>query len=313
MYTTHLPTVLTTVGTSPSPAVGGPDRQSRDRSAHDGRSRAHWSSRSLPTRLNAEWRELCADGDAAATVGSWPRTQPALACVTALEQVPRRVSGADPGTRDDILWALLTLAQADDQLAGRAVLQVMMPKAVRVAMGVLRRPDVAGDRDEAFATAVAALWQVIARYPIERRPKRVAANLAMDTLAVVQRGHTGSSHFARTFPERPCADLREVCEPAQRDVDIDDLSGPVDAELLMLLAWGVRTGVLQLEQARFLARAYGLDGQPARSSAAVAADYGLSAAALRQRCHRLARHLGRAAVKAGITPAGDCPDLLGAA
>jgi hypothetical protein len=308
MHTTHLPTVLTTVGASPSLTANGPNRQSPGR-----RPRAHWSARSLPTRLNAEWRELCADADAVATVGSWPRTQPALACVTALEQVPRRVSAADPGTRDEILLALLTLAQAEDQLAGRAVLQVMMPKAVRVAMGVLRRPDVAGDRDEAFATAVAALWQVIARYPIERRPKRVAANLAMDTLAVVQRGHTGSSHFARTFPERPCADLREVCEPAQRDVDIDDLSGPVDAELLMLLAWGVRTGVLQLEQARFLARAYGLDGLPAQSSAAVAAEYGLSAAALRQRCHRLARHLGRAAVEAGITPAGDCPDLLGAA
>lgn len=63
--------------------------------------------------------------------------------------------------------------------------------------------------------------------------------------------------------------------------------------------------MLELAQARLLARAYALDGQPAGSSAQVAAQYGLSAAALRQRCHRLARRLGQAAVAAGILPAGD--------
>jgi hypothetical protein len=115
----------------------------------------------------------------------------------------------------------------------------MLPKAVRLAMSVVRRPDVDGDREEAYATAVAALWQVVATCPITRRPRRVTANPALDTLAVVQRGHTGSSHTVRSFPERPCADLRQVCEPVHYDPDPDELAVPSAAELLMLLARGV--------------------------------------------------------------------------
>ena len=266
--------------------------------------RPHWSASSLPSRLNAEWRELSTAPSAGSTLSRWAGVHPALAEAGSLQELLRQISRAEPARRDPMLVALLALAQDGDRLAGRVVLQVMLPKAVRVAMSVVRRPDVGGDREEAYATAVAALWQVITTYPIERRPRRVTANLALDTLAVVQRGHTGSSHIVRRFPERPCADLRQVCEPVHYDPEPDELAGPADAELLMLLAWGVRTGVLELDQARLLARAYALDGQPAGSSAKVAAQCGLSAAALRQRCHRLARRLGQAAVAAGMVPAG---------
>jgi hypothetical protein len=272
--------------------------------------RPHWSPASLPSRLNREWRELATAPAAAAALSRWAAADPALAEAGSLEALVRQISRAEPARRDPMLLALLALAQDGDRLAGRVVLQVMLPKAVRVAMSIVRRPDVGGDREEAYATAVAALWQVIASYPIERRPRRVTANLALDTLAVVQRGHTGSSHFARVFPERPCADLRQVCEPVHHDPEPDELAGPADAELLMLLAWAVRTAVLPLDQARLLARAYGLDGQPTAGSAQVAAQYGLSPAALRQRCHRLARRLGAAAVAAGILPAGDSQAAL---
>lgn len=267
--------------------------------------RPHWSASSLPSRLNAEWRALSTAPSAGSALSRWAAAYPALAEAGSLSELLRQISRAEPVRRDPVLLALLALAQDGDRLAGRVVLQVMLPKAVRVAMSVVRRADVGGDREEAYATAVAALWQVIATYPIGRRPRRVTANLALDTLAVVQRGHTGSSHFARRFPERPCADLRQVCEPVHYDPEPDELIGPADAELLMLLAWGVRTGVLELDQARLLTRAYGLDGQLAGSSAQVAAQCGLTAAALRQRSHRLARRLGEAAVAAGILPAGD--------
>lgn len=267
--------------------------------------RPHWSASSLPSRLNAEWRELSTAPSTGSALARWAAACPALAEVGSLPELLRQISRTEPARRDPMLLALLALGQDGDRLAGRVVLQVMLPKAVRVAMSVVRRPDVGGDREEAYATAVAALWQVIATYPIGRRPRRVTANLALDTLAVVQRGHTGSSHFTRSFPERACADLRQVCEPVHHDPDPDELTGPVDAELLMLLAWGVRTGVMELDQARLLARAYALDGQPAGSSTEVAAQCGLSPAALRQRCHRLARRLGQAALAAGILPAGD--------
>lgn len=261
----------------------------------------HWVRDSLPSRLDVEWRTLCVSPDTAAAVADWAISRPALAGLDTLDDVLRRITSARLAERDGVLLALLELARDGDRLAGRVVLQAMLPKAVRVAMSVMRRPDLLGDHEEAQARAVAALWQAIATYPVGARPGRVTGNLALDTLAVVQRGHTGSSFAAPTFPEQSFADLRVIGEAAADDVGPDDLAGPADADLLALLAWSVRTRVLELHEARLLARVYGLDGHRA-SSRAVAAELGISWPALRQRCSRLARRLGRAAVAAGIAP-----------
>lgn len=78
-------------------------------------------------------------------------------------------------------------------------------------------------------------------------------------------------------------------------------SGPADAQLCAVLAWAVRSSVLQLDKARLLARVHGMDGSPAGAGPAVAAEYGLSWAALRQRCDRIARQVGQAAVTATST------------
>ena len=57
-------------------------------------------------------------------------------------------------------------------LAGRVVLQTMLGKVVRLAQA---HPDVAVD------DFVSALWCRIRTYPLTRRPRRIAANLALDT------------------------------------------------------------------------------------------------------------------------------------
>ena len=261
----------------------------------------HWAPGSLPSCLHADWLRLCAAPGSASVLTGWAAAQPALAGFNALEQFVPRIADADLAARDAVLLALLALAKDGDRLAGRVVLQVMLPKAVRLATSIVRRPDVLGDRDEAQASAIAAMWQAIATYPLAARPGRVTANLALDTLALLQRGHTGSSHFARTFPEQPFGDLRELGEAGRYDVEPDESAGPVDAELLVLLAWAVRNDVLDLDQARLLARVYAIDGRPA-DTAAVAAEHGVSWSTLRQRCHRLARRLGQAAIAAGISP-----------
>ncbi len=171
-------------------------------------------------------------------LAGWSASQPPLAGFTGLAQIVAGISTDEAG-RDAILLALLELAQDGDRLAGRVVLQAMLGRAVRVASSIVRRPDVAGDRDEAQAVAVAALWQAISTYRLAARPRRVAANLALDTLALVQRGHLGSSYRLRAFPEWPCADPAVLARRAAHyDIGPDELAGPVDAELCMLLAWG---------------------------------------------------------------------------
>jgi hypothetical protein len=256
----------------------------------------------LVGRLNLEWARLSVAAESMASVAGWGAVRPALSGAGSLEGVLSRVSQADVKARDEVLLALLELSHEGDQLAGRTVLQAMLGKAVRVAACAATRPDVRGDQEEALACAVSSLWLVIATYPIARRRSRVAANLALDTVALVQRGHTGSSHFRRTYPETPFADLRTVGESVHQDLQPADPHGPADAELFRLLAWAVRHDVLTLAEARLLIRVYTVDEQGRPGDArAVAQQEGLTWLALRQRCHRLARRVGNAAIAAGIS------------
>jgi hypothetical protein len=271
---------------------------------------ARHTSSSLAGQLNREWTELVTAPASWAAPGRWASTCPALIGVRTLDEVLALIAGADAPTRDAVLLALVGRAQAGDALAGRTVLQTMLGKAVRVAGTVAGRDDVRGDREEALARAVAALWQAIATYPVARRPARVAANLALDTVAIAQRGHTGSSHFRRSWREVPVPDVATV-RHAGPNSGLDELSGPADAELLTLLAWAVRRAVVDLDEAQLLLRVYGVDehGRPA-DARAVAEQAGLSWPALRQRCRRLARRIGAAAVEAGFGRAEQPVDWL---
>ena len=266
---------------------------------------------SVVGRLNLEWARLSVAPESMAAVAGWGATSPALSDANSLEGVLSRVWQADVAARDEVLLALLQLSQEGDRLAGRTVLQAMLGKAVRVAACAADRPDVRGDQEEALACAVGSLWVVIATYPLARRRSRVAANLALDTVALVQRGHTGSSHFRRTYPETPFADVRSAGQTGYRHLEQVDRHAPADAELFNLLAWAVRNGVLALDEARLLIRVYTVDdrGRPG-DARAVARQQGLTWPALRQRCHRLARRLGTAAIAAGIATS-DIPDLDG--
>ena len=265
---------------------------------------------SLPVLLNEQWAQLRTSSEAAVSLARWVALPGWGARLDGahqhdLEGVVQYVQGAGRTTadRDEVLLGLLTLSQAGEELAGRVVLQVMLPKAIRLAQSLGRHPDWTDGADEARSTVLSALWVAIATYPLVRRPGRVTANLALDTLALTQRGHTGSSWQVHTVREQPCEDLRQLAEPGHDPADVDDLTGPADAELWTVLAWGVRTGVLQLHEARLMARVYGLDAQgDLESTAALVAEMGITWRAMRQRCNRLARRLGQAAVASGISP-----------
>ena len=279
-----------------------PDRTRRPVGVASIQPPAHtWNT--LAGQLNLEWAQLSASPGSARAVACWGDRAPALAGAASPEQVRARVAELDVRARDAVLLALLELVQAGDALAGRTVLQIMLGKAVRVAASMSGRADLSGQREEALAGAVAALWQAITTYPVAERPSRVAANLALDTLALVQRGHTGSSRHRPVCPEVPVADLRVLGEPTHHDLDSGQLSGPPDAQVFTVLAWAVRTGVLSLTEARLLSQVYGVDtcGR-ATDVQALAAQHGLTWPALRQRCHRLARRLRVAVAAAGIAP-----------
>lgn len=158
---------------------------------------------------------------------------------------------------DPVLAALL---RQGDATACRVVLQAMLGRVVL---------DAARDRLHDLDDYVGELWLRIAGYPLQRRPARIAANLALDTAKRVRaRGRGIPVDPARLVglaqPHRDAAERAAlVLARARRAELIDDGSL---AALRLVYTRGVE-------------------------SAEAAALLGVTPAALRQRCHRAVRRL----------------------
>ena len=168
----------------------------------------------------------------------------------------------------------------------------MLGKAVRIAASHTGR----ADRDLLEQLAVAALWDVIATYPITRRREKVAANLSMDTLRQVVTELAPDKHETAVEADTLTA--------VAGDVD-DQLDGVVDAELFEVLAWGVDSGAVSREDAALLTAVY-CTGPDNPGGPTAAAHFGLTWPAARQRCSRAVRKLA-AAVQADTLDAAAWP------
>lgn len=109
--------------------------------------------------LNEEWRSLAMT----ATPG-WAHREPALAAASDLASVLALIRERP----DPVLAALLRLGAAGEELAYRVVLQTMLGKMVLLCSG----------RAALLPEAISELWLAIVEYPLARRPRAIAANLA---------------------------------------------------------------------------------------------------------------------------------------
>jgi hypothetical protein len=133
--------------------------------------------------LDRDWRRLRADRRAVTSL----EDVCALAGVANLAELEEYVLKASRAAADQVLVALVRRAVADDGLSARVLLQLLLPGVRRLA----RRWWALGDDDERAAAAVAAVWEKIQHYPVERRPGRVAANILMDATVEVRRSLRG--------------------------------------------------------------------------------------------------------------------------
>jgi len=141
--------------------MGDDARQPRPRSAY-----------AVVDLLDRDWRERL--DEPGPELDRWRRRHAALADLPDLGAVEQQAATGD----DAVLHALLVEAQRGDALAGRTVLQASLGRVVRMA---------GRDRRSTVDDYVAALWCVVALYPLAARPVRIAANLALDTLKAVHR------------------------------------------------------------------------------------------------------------------------------
>ncbi|NUS17260.1 MAG: hypothetical protein HOY69_38680 [Streptomyces sp.] len=266
--------------------------------------------------LDAEWPVLCADPRAAKIIIGWlveagvfaPGQAPA-SLAQVLPQLKRgdRTWGREHSDR--WLGAVLSRAvqrDADGRLAARFAVQAMLPGAVVTAR---RMRPFGHSRGEVLHTVVTALYEVIRQYPLERKPRKVAANLLLDALRSAHRELQRDS--VDTFcselpvgvsdpqlgPDR-VAELRDLAAAARAtglpgliDAHPEDIAGACE-QVIELLLWALDRKVLDHVSAGAVSSHY-RSGAPEDEVAARAA--GVQAGAWRQRRSRAVRRLRQAA------------------
>lgn len=221
--------------------------------------------------LNSEWETLAskevpsgwrAVGDSSG--GGSSEGVLAFAQSSTLGDLLAAVSG-DP---DAVLGALIAICLRGDSLAGRVVVQAMLPKMILMA----RR-----DAEHDLGAYLAALWERVQTYPLARRPQRVAANLALDTLKAVKRQSTRAKASVVVTDWAAPAGLASAEEVAHRR----------RGGAARVLSRAAALGVIDDHAREVLSVVY-LDG---RSAAQAGRELGLSPEVVRARCSRAVRRL----------------------
>ncbi|WP_223838037.1 hypothetical protein [Streptomyces venezuelae] len=252
-------------------------------------------------RLDADWAALCADPALRTAVTDWVtdgHLTDELAAVTdswagaltpeqLLAALRPPVDGVTDALTDAVLRALLERAAGRDRsaaLAGRVIVQAMLPAIVRITRGQVRAT---GGRtyDAVGHVTVAALYEVARAGRIHLRPGRPAANLTLDTLRQV----LAELAAERTPAGEGLEAAEQIADPAPGPYEIarartvreaaveaglhagpaaDASTAPARLELLELLLDAVRDGALSTVEAQVLAWRHISGGIPDAEAAA---------------------------------------------
>ncbi|MGW9047308.1 hypothetical protein ACWGQL_32860 [Streptomyces lydicus] len=271
----------------------------------------------LVTRLNTEWKWLCADRGSADRVRSWMLGAGVLdadqapvgldALCTLLRKGARR---DEPGFIDAWMGVLLHRVSAGDgrdaELAARVLVQVMLPHACRLLRGCVRNSE---DIEDVAQVVIASLWEVVRTFPIARRPRKVAAGLRLELWHRVSRELKRELAPSEHLDETWAAALPGGVEPEDaveavllaRAAEAAGLPAAVRAveelegargEMVALLVWALECEVLTTEAASGICDHY-REGAP--QDAATASVWGVSPVALRRRRSRAVARLRQAA------------------
>ena len=139
-------------------------------------------------QLDLEWERIGKGPRGRAALRRWASGDLPLGGLRSLDELVERVNERGNPARSDAILLALVRRTATDDLAARTVLQAMMP-AVKNLTSKFSTCG-AWSAEETAAEVVAAMWERIRSYPVERRPAKVAANLTLDTRQRVWRtGH----------------------------------------------------------------------------------------------------------------------------
>jgi hypothetical protein len=166
-------------------------------------------------QLERDWQTL-RHRIPASTYRRWVCAQPVLARFSGVAALVRFLHDEQPTTgearaKDELLCALLALAR-DDRVAGRVVLQALLPGLKQLAGRALFD---ACERELFWELLLAHTWSRIRSYPLARRRRSVAANLLFDSLQRTLRelGRERRHRRNRDFEPVETQPLSELGEP----------------------------------------------------------------------------------------------------
>lgn len=202
----------------------------------------------LLRRLEAEWAVWADTRASVVAVRRWATTCPELENITCLAELRAACECRDQtAVADRILLALVREATNGDTMAARVVLQLLLPGAARL----IRRYAWTDDADSVEACVISTLAELIATYPVGRRPRHVAANLLLDAR---HRLHRETQVLRQhVLPDKDLADVlaglntpTQTLRPTTRRAITapPDDAGEAHAELVELFAWAIGSQVL---------------------------------------------------------------------
>jgi len=166
--------------------------------------------------LEPDWRHELVAPPLRSRFRAWQEAEPALAVFRDPAALLRFLRGPGSGARkDEVLCALLRRARWEP-IAGRVVLEAMLPGLKNLAGRLLT--DVR-DREEVWSVLLACAWERIRSYPVGRRPRRVAANVLLDSL----NGTLATFSRARRDPAVGAGGLSYSVEAVSATVGVDAL------------------------------------------------------------------------------------------
>ena len=236
----------------------------------------------LFSQLIDEWIGLNQTRSTIAELDRWAHLEPVLAGYTWPADIVDAIDAADNTTKDTMLLALLRLALTGHQLAGRILLQQMLPSIGKLTKTSPSQPT----SDNRWAEdrrhiAVAEFWDLISTLNLDRHDHGIATTLHMRMVSRI----FGRRSPHQTFPVGDADDVWTVAAPGPHDQPEPDRP-----TLTEVLQWGVRTQVITDNEAELLTHIYIAD----HTALEAAAKFDLTHAQARQRCSRATRRLAAA-------------------
>jgi hypothetical protein len=235
-------------------------------------------SRPLFELLADDWRDLTSSPEAGRLLW-WCRAELGIDAAD-LGDLVDKVWCADPVFADETL-ALIAGRARGDVTAGRLLLHILRPGLRALACRLVRTHPRADADDELLAIA----WEKIRTYPIDRRPRSIAANILLDTRKEYLRW-TDDGHPWVDYQDLAGTSVLLISCPSAED---DAMEGE-DAGLRLVhsqLAGAARAGTITPIAARIIWRTR-ITGE---SDQDVAADFSMNVRSLQRRRQRAERRL----------------------